>query len=155
MYIHVPVFKLIITDPLYISAFILVHALLILSFISFIYWKKRREVDLKRGRNILVISTIFALSILYLCSGLINQFYDGIILTNKSIIVRTFCFIPLSVSVNINNIDKVLIIPWNNTKYELISRDFGIGSHNYLAGYYCLHLFTMFNLSNLNILINL
>ncbi len=136
MYIHVPALELIITSPYFLSAFIVAHVILILSFVGFIYWKKRREKELKVRSSVLIVSIVFALALLYLCLGLVNQFYDGIILTNKTIIVRTFCFVPLSVTVNINNIDKVLIVPWNSTKYELISREFGIGTYNYLAGYF-------------------
>jgi len=135
MYVHVPVLELMLSDPYYLSGLVLAHITFLIVLLGFAYWRERKNTELKREHNIAIISMIFALIIIYLCSGIVNKFYDSIILTNKTITVKTFCVVPLSVSVNINDISKVLIVTWNNTQYRL-TREFGIGSYNYLAGYF-------------------
>jgi len=136
--LRVPAFSLFLSDPIVVASFILLHTIAI---VLLAYCIKRRMAKKVSRREVVLtlFMAVLLIVIAYITSGIVNNFYDSIVLSNESITLKVWCVVPLKVSVNFDKIEKVLIVPIDDPSYRLTLRTFGIGSVNYLAGYFESH----------------
>jgi len=73
VFINVPAFELLITDPAVLAVFILAHILIALSFVCIIYWKRKfkSSKEIKKALKIAIVAAVITLFLLYFYLGII------------------------------------------------------------------------------------